>query len=61
MKINTSSSKEFGEKASSVIIECAKGRIAKSGKFNLAICGGRMPISIFNSLKDKYKFFLAFA
>ena len=55
MKINTSSSKEFGEKASSVIIDCAEDRIAKSGKFNLAICGGRMPIPIFNSLKDKYK------
>ena len=55
MKINTSSSREFGEKASSVIIECAEARIAKSGKFNFAICGGRMPIPIFNSLKDKYK------
>ena len=53
MKINTSSSKEFGEKASSVIIKCAEARIAESGRFNLAICGGRMPIPIFNSLKDK--------
>ena len=55
MKINTSSPKEFGDKASSIIIECAKKGITGSGKFNLAIPGGRMPIPIFNSLKDRYK------
>ena len=55
MKINTSSPKDFGDKASSIIIECAKKGITGSGKFNLAIPGGRMPIPIFNSLKDRYK------
>ncbi len=55
MKINTSSPKDFGDRASTIIVESAKKKIDKSGRFNLAIPGGRMPIPIFNSLKDKYR------
>ncbi len=52
-ELYSNSTKEFGEIVSSIIIDNAFEFIKNNGCFSIAFPGGKMPISVFKSLKDK--------